>query len=243
MVGKRQTVFLAYGWHFTNIAPLLLCQKNLQEFTHPCCNSIITFDKSRRLFFMITTKDSFACCSFLANGNDVKKLSQQMLYPLLLICSVSFTTTDSPSGRCSFSCAPEYGAIFATYLDLTSTKTRNFIPYLSGLLGMKVIKEQRDFRAGVGNCFRLRAALRPWKLTEGRIWMLNLFAGRKLRYFSPKIVVIPKKRSSLLFNLKFRYFSLKIVVISKKKGLHLHSICDSLFLSQNLGVFSKSIKI
>ena len=49
-------------------------------------------------------------------------------------------------------------------------------------------------RAGVCNCFRLRAALRPWKLTERRIYMLNLFAGRKLRYFSPKIVVIPKKK-------------------------------------------------
>ena len=54
------------------------------------------------------------------------------------------------------------------------------------------------FKAGEGNCFRLRAALRPWKLTEGRIWMLNLFADRKLHYFSPKIVVIPKKKGFLL---------------------------------------------
>ena len=65
------------------------------------------------------------------------------------MCFVSFTTTDSPSGtlqRCSFYCAPKYGVIFSTDLNLTSTKTQNFIPYLSGLLGMKIIKEQRDFR-------------------------------------------------------------------------------------------------
>ena len=54
-------------------------------------------------------------------------------------------------------------------------------------------------RPGVGNCFRLRAALRPWKLIESRIWMLNLFAGRKLRYFSPQIVVIPKKKGLFFY--------------------------------------------
>ena len=52
----------------------------------------------------------------------------------------------------------------------------------------------RDSTTGVGNCFCLQVVLRPWKLTEGCIWMLNLFVGRKLRYFSPKIVVIPKKQ-------------------------------------------------
>ena len=144
MVDKRQTVFLAFGWYFTNIAPLHLCQKNLLKFTHPCCGSIITFGRSRRFFFVVPTKQSFACCSFSANGNDVKKLLQQIIYPLPLICSVSFTTTDSSSStlpRCSFSSAPQYGVVFATYFDLTSTKTQNFIPYLSGILGMKVIKE------------------------------------------------------------------------------------------------------
>ena len=60
------------------------------------------------------------------------------------MCVVILTIIDSlslsPHG--SFSCAPKCKVVFATYLDLSSFQTQNFIPYLSGLLSIKLINEQ-----------------------------------------------------------------------------------------------------
>ena len=67
-----------------------------------------------------------------------------MWYPLPLTCAVFLTTWFfcGTSSRGYFSCALKCEVVFATYLDLTSFQTQNFMPYLSGLLGIKLIKEQ-----------------------------------------------------------------------------------------------------
>ena len=105
-----------------------------------------------------------------------------MLYLLPLLCSVNFATTDSSSGtlaRCFFSCAPKYGVIFATYLNLISTKTQNFIPYLSGLLGIKVIKEEHDFR-GMDCLSTIRKKFHVLGLTPGSKSIKNISYWCKL---------------------------------------------------------------
>ena len=79
--------------------------------------------------------------SFSAAAIDVEKLSQAFPFTFCM----SRINTDSANGvppLSSHSWASKYGKMLETFFIATSANTQNLIPYLSGLLGINVIKAQ-----------------------------------------------------------------------------------------------------
>ena len=106
----------------------------------------------RPLLFSLTVPTTVVAIAsnFSAKATLVKKLSvvTSMLYPLDFTGETSRSTTSWAKGTpylLSFSCALNYGCRLTTYLLSTSTKSQNFIPNLSGLIGMYIMNGKRFF--------------------------------------------------------------------------------------------------